>query len=464
MKRYISNIFQKFKAEDSWSNSQTGIGVSNSRVNATQYTGIRTLNRNLLNELYRDDGIAKKIVDLIVDDSLRGFIEAEPEMLEELNRLDFKQKLTECAYFGRLFGGALLVAFSDDGSDMEEPINFDRLRKVVKLVVYDRYDVSWEENDLNTDYYDVAYGEPNVYTITTAEGDQLRVHRSRCALIGGTTTTEQVKRDNGGWDDSVLQPAYDALLNYGALKSSAAELAQDYNIKVLSVSGLSNWQASGQIRDFNKRLRELDLQISNAQMAAIDAKNESFQKHLSSASGMTDLWQKTGENLSSVTDIPMSKLFGMGASGLNNSTETDLKNWYDRVDAYRSDQLRPVIDWMIEMLSAQSLWIPADRPTDYDWHFPSLHTPTEKEKAEMKLMTAQTDNIYVSMGAIDAPVLYKLRYSSGEFQTEIRIPEEAFIVDDSLFPTEGNEDLMLDNQEEEENEKQELYRRLLERI
>lgn len=462
MKKYFQGFFNKAQSNDSWSNNTTGIGAYNSRVNSTRYVGVDTIDVSTLSSLYRDDGIAKRIVDLVVDDALRGFIEAEDELLKELFRLNFKQKITECAYFARLYGGAAIVAFSDDGGEMDTPINFNRLRKVVKLVIYDRRNITWDVDDVNKNYYEESYGEPNVYTIHTADSETIRVHRSRCCFLGGTTTTDDVRRSNGGWDDSVLQPVYDALLNYGAVKTSSAEVVQDYNQKVLSVSGLDALLASGGYNRIKNRIKSLDLEVSNAQMLVVDSNKEKYEKHTSSASGLADLWDKFAETLSATTGIPMSRLFGLGSSGLNNNSDNDVKNWHDVVEAYRVDQLTPCIEWMVEMVSQQSMWLNKDRPKDYDWYFSSLDTPNEEELAKVKLLTAQVDNIYVGMGAIDARALYSLRYSSGSFQTEITIPDE-FLELDGQVELDGNEDLA-DIQDDSQAQRQELYRKISERL
>lgn len=462
MKRYFKDVTSKVINFDYWSNSTTGQGIATSRVNSTRYVGTRALDRHVLTDLYRDDGIAKKIINLIVEDSLRGFIEAEAALLAELERLNFKQKLSDCCSYARLYGGAAIVAFSDDGSDMEKPINFNRLKKVVKLVVYDRQDIQWQEEDINTNYYDENFGEPSVYTISESKGSTIRVHSSRCYIMGGATTSRETKRDNGGWDDSALQSVYDALMNYGSIKSSSAEVVQDYSQKVVYVKGLATLASAGQLDKVRNRINEVDLSMSNAQALWLDAMNEKYEKHDTSVSGLPDLWEKFQESLSSAALTPVTKLFGTTAGGLSANSEADNRAWYDTVDSYRSDHIAPCIDWLVEMVSHQMIWLDADRPADYEWAFPPLETPNDEEMAKVKLLTAQTDSIYVGMGAIDPRQLYALRYATGIFQKDITIPEELLDLDDDI-DTEGNDDL-IDLDDSEEDEKQVLFKKIGKRL
>ena len=43
--------------------------------------------------MYRTDGITKRIINIVVDDSLRGFINADSDLLKELKRINAKQSM-----------------------------------------------------------------------------------------------------------------------------------------------------------------------------------------------------------------------------------------------------------------------------------------------------------------------------------------------------------------------------------
>ena len=141
----MKKIFDKFKRKDNWMNPVTNLGVSNSRTNNTIFRPSIGLQKQTLQGMYRSDGIAKRIVNSVVDDSLREFINAESELLEELKRVKAKQAMFDAGSFGRLYGGALLVAFVDDGQELSEPLNHGRIHRVVSLQVFDRYQVRWAD-------------------------------------------------------------------------------------------------------------------------------------------------------------------------------------------------------------------------------------------------------------------------------------------------------------------------------
>ena len=156
-----------FKRKDQWQNSYTGLGTGSSRTSNTIFRSGTRLDRYTLTELYRTNGLAKRIVNGVVDDAMRGFIHGEEELLLELKRIKAKQVLFDGASFGRLYGGSIVLALVDDGMPLETPLNTKRLNKLVSLRVFDRYQISWTSDDLCKDFYKEWYGEPEIFTITT---------------------------------------------------------------------------------------------------------------------------------------------------------------------------------------------------------------------------------------------------------------------------------------------------------
>ena len=135
MKQKIKNIFRR---NDNWVNPLTRLGSSSSRTNNTIFRQSTHLDKRTLTEMYRTDGIAKRIINIVVDDSLRGFINADSDLLKELKRINAKQSMFDAASFGRLYGGALIVALIDDGMSLEQPLNHKKINKLISLRVFDK--------------------------------------------------------------------------------------------------------------------------------------------------------------------------------------------------------------------------------------------------------------------------------------------------------------------------------------
>ena len=343
-------ILNKFIRNDNWVNPMTNLGVSNSRTNSTMFRPTIGLQKQTLQGMYRSDGIAKRIVNIVVDDSLREFINGEIELLEELKRVRAKQAMFDAGSFGRLYGGALLVAFVDDGAELEQPLNHKQIQKIVSLQVFDRYQVSWMDEDICKDFYQDHFGLPEIFTISkqqnshiTEDESSFKVHRSRCFLFGGDRLCNSSRRHNRGWDDSVLQSCYEALRNYGIVNSSSVEIVQDFVQPIMKMSALSEKLTHG-LDEVRSRLDNIDRSRSGQNTILLDADGgEEYNKLPSSIAGLDDLWDRFSETICATTGIPASRLFGRSPAGLNSSGESDLKNWHDIVSAYREDQIEPCL-------------------------------------------------------------------------------------------------------------------------
>jgi uncharacterized protein len=410
------------------------LGVAGSRTVNTIYSPNLHLNKRTLEGLYNDDGIAQRIVEAVVADSLKGFINGEVELLEELKRLQAKQKIYEAGTFGRLFGGALLVAFVDDGQELSKPLNQQKIHKIVSLQIYDRYQVSFEDHHICQDIYAERFNQPTIYKINhqerniAMESQYFEVHHSPLA-----------KRNNNGFDASVLQACYNSIRNYGIVSNTSVEIVQDFVQPILKMSGLSDKASSGELDAVKRRLEVIDRSRSSQNTIMLDSESgEEYTKLPSGVSGLSDLWEKFAETICATTGIPASRLFGRSPAGLNSSGENDIKNWHDIVSSYREDQIEPCLRWLIEMLQNQHSW--DSKPSTFYWTFPALNNPSELELAEIKKKYAEIDVMYADRGGIDISEAWHERFGTGEFQRDINLrkPEDNDIEEDILAQQEAN--------------------------
>ena len=181
---------------DGWHNILTNIGNRNDPVTAARVSSFIGLDRNTLSTLYRSDGIAKRVVDLHVDDAIREWIECDELLLTDLSRINAKQELTEALKWGRLFGGSLVVAMVDDGQDFDQPVNLNAIRAVRQLRVYDRHRVTWTSGDLDMDAMSMNFGKPMFYTVQPLYGVPYRVHHSRAWRVDGLSLPEEERQRN----------------------------------------------------------------------------------------------------------------------------------------------------------------------------------------------------------------------------------------------------------------------------
>jgi uncharacterized protein len=425
-KKKIQDVNKTTETQDAAINVLSGLGTLTSSFGTSEFKINPLLNQFELSGLYSSNGLARRIVDLIVDDSLRGFIDADIQFIEEFNRIHAKQKIMDAASWARLYGGSLLVAFVDDGRPITSDLNYKNIKKVFSLRVYDRYQVTWSNEDLSLDPYDEHYGEPLLYTITPSNATPFKVHRSRAWQFFGPKVPNDYLNSTFYWGQSALQNVIDPLKAYGIALSSAAEIISKFTQGRLAIKGLAAMlQTPGGWEALIQRTKALDVTIGNTKNLVFDSDRESYEKISTSISGFTEMWGKIDEAVSSYAGgAPITKLFGRSPAGLNSTGEHDANNWDGTVEAYRNDDLKPCINWLAKILEAQKLWLASERPDSYTWEFPPLKVQSEEQILKNRKLAAEVDCMYIDRGAVEAKTMLLLRYKNGFYDPNISIDEE----------------------------------------
>lgn len=129
MRQFTSDSFQNSLA-------RTGYGTP-SLLQATTYPLTRlTKEYNLMNSLYRNSWIVKRIIDVIPKDMLKNWIkytsDIDPEKIDLLHKMERKTRLRrslgEGLRWGRLYGGAVgLMIIEGQEDQLEEPVDIDSI-------------------------------------------------------------------------------------------------------------------------------------------------------------------------------------------------------------------------------------------------------------------------------------------------------------------------------------------------
>jgi len=352
--------------EDGWSSLLSGFGTRRDPSESTNISASPRLTRNAVEEVYRADGIGRRIVDLPAEEMTRKWVTVEGQNHKrrqvELNDLDARQKFARALRWAGLYGGAVMVMLIRDGSaDLAEPLNEGAIQGVDDLIVYDRHQVTWTEQDISNDPRSVYFGRAERMTIQPIAGMPYIVHRSRVLMFDGEDVPDRMRQQNNGWGDSRLQPVYRALGRYAESLGGTSQIIRDFVTPVLAMKNLSDLIASGQENLVRKRLEILGVSQSMLNLRLIDADSEVYTKHASSVSGIDKLLQELKNNLSACTGIPQTRLFGKSADGMNATGEGDARDFYDAIASEQQDKLMPNVRQLVYLLDLANDGEPADR-------------------------------------------------------------------------------------------------------
>ncbi len=423
---------------DSWENFWTGIGTGRDKTEAGTFYENTRLTDAELSALYHHDDIAGRVVDIIPREMLRqGFVitcqdpKAAKDVGDKTKALGALDQVKMAFTWGRCFGGALLLVGADDGQDPIQPLDMSRIRSLTFLHIYDRryaWPATWYENPRNP-----KYGQPKTYRLTNYRtGGISVVHESRVIRFDGAPTGDLEKYRNDGWDFSVLQRPYPAIRQFSNVYKSAELLMADASQGVFKLRGLLQMIAGGNLKDLQTRAQLLDMSRSVARSVMLDADGgEDFTKVATSFAGIGDMLDRSANRTAAATGIPVTLLMGQAPAGLNATGASDIRVWYDNVQADREQDLKPRLECLVKTIAASLRY--GDR--QFQITFPPLWQETPKEKADREQVEATTAGVWITNEVLTPEAVAIAKFGGPEPQP-YRVNPEALKLARDLPPEE----------------------------
>lgn len=404
----------KHVTADGLVNVASGLGTSKSKrsYNTFRYSVMHDWQQ--LDAAYQTNWLARAIVDIPSEDMCREWRiikskDADVIRIEE-DRLMLPMAVQEAATWGSLYGGGGILMLT--GQDLSKPLNINRIRKgdLQRLVVFDRYDMSAMQ--INT--YNVLapnFLAPEFYTIT---GGGQQIHWSHFARFNGTRLPRRQMLQTNGWGDSELRKCLDDIMDMVASKDGIAELMQEANVDVIKREGLSDELASDQDDAIINRYTLFSQMKSVVQMALLDG-DETYDRKTLDLGGVAPVLETFMTWISGAANIPVTRLFGTSAKGLNATGEGDLKNYYNSIRSKQLVRLDPGLRYLDEVLvrSALGYW-----PDDYNYVWAPLAQPDEVQLATAAKIRMETDIGYLTEGIVRPSQIQRNLQSSEQYQFE----------------------------------------------
>ena len=421
-----TGVIEKVKkfAKDGYGNLITGLNTAASKKKHTRAVPGALISDGELEAMYVEDGLAARIVNLMPSDMFRegwkyvfpGMEEKQAEELAEkykaaMEVIEIRQKCKEAMQWARLKGGAALLVGAMDGRTPDQPLDPKRIKTggLEKLRVLDRSEIEFDKIRFQTDPMRPRYGLPECYAVKFHAGvdreDTMIVHHSRIIEFHGDRVPRaksSLSPETKYWGISVLQRAEDRLKTIGSSIGSIDQLLHEMSVGKFKVKDLAMMLSSPDGKAaIERRVELMDLTRSVFRSQYIDA-TEEFSRDSVNFSGVPDVLHIIFMLLAADTGYPITRLFGVSPAGMNATGESDMRNYYDAVRSEQELVLQPVLMRLVKIVSQ---WQNIEEPYI---EFVPLETMNEKEqadlernKAQKKLIEAQTWKIYIDTGMIE---------------------------------------------------------------
>lgn len=433
---------KRVQRRDGWSNSASGHGTYRDRRVLTRY-GVDIVTDLEAMQLWRSEWLAAKIIELQPQEIFRRGYElksdkAKPEQLAKVltraQELELDKRMVLAEMYRRAYGGAAIFGVLDGALDrLEQPLDENRITAVRAYHVLEPREL-WPM----TYYDDIAspkFGRPETYQLqplTTGRAQAAIsgkvVHESRLAILLGprvSRLTQPGQRES--WGDTELSRRRQILADLGVSWGSVATILAELGHGVLEMAGLAQLLADEQdgMVALKRRLDAIDLGKSTLHTLVIDGADKYSRANIPLA-GASDLLEQLSLLASAASGYPVSVLFGMIKGGLNASGDSDVRNWYAHVDAFRNAETKPALEQCLRWIMRSTTGPLGGRePEVWSVQFRPLWQPSEKEQAETRKLDAETDDVNIRNGVYSSDDAAKSHYGGDEYRSGITIDWDA---------------------------------------
>lgn len=377
-------------------NVVSGLGTAKSKRAHNSFSYAILNNFSELDAAYQTNWLARQIVDAPAEDMTREWRTIKSDDADiiraEEDRLSLQSMVSEATSWSRLYGGAGILMLTDQ--PLDKPLKLDRLKKgsLQRLIVFDRFDMY--PSDLNvTNILAANYLQPEFYTLV---GGVQRVHWTHFARFNGAKLPRRQRAQTQGWGDSELRKCLDDIMDIVASKDGLAELMQEANVDIITRQNLSDELASDQDEAITSRYALFSQMKSMINLALLDG-TETYDRKTLDLSGTAPILELFMTWISGAAEIPVTRLFGTSAKGMNATGEGDLQNYYNSLSAKRVTQIDPGLRQLDDVIVRSAL---GAFPADYNYVWNPMQMLDEKAVAEAVKLKAETDMLYLDSGVV----------------------------------------------------------------
>lgn len=343
--------------------------------------------RQMLSQAYVELGLVKTIVDIPVDDAIKGNFEITTKQLDEDEIEQLVNHMTEKGDFeeikgalkwNRLYGGGGLMIVT--GQDAEKKLDLNAFQQGDRLK-FKGVDM-WE---LFPDKQDTGNYAEAMQTFGLDEVEHFNyyghnVHRSRVIITKGLTVPSFIRPRLRGWGVSVVETLIRSINQYLKANNLTYEILDEFKLDIFKIAGLTSSLTSQHGEQMvNRRVQLANKQKNYQNAMTMDANDDYIQKQLSFA-GIAETQAGVRMQIASDMRMPLTKLFGISSAGFS-SGEDDIENYNSMIEATVRTPAKPLILQAMKLRAAELFGIV---PDDLDFTYESLRILSSEQEENVK--------------------------------------------------------------------------------
>ena len=356
----------------------------------------------------------RKMIGRLAEEMVRKWIEVKAigdddksERIAKINdalirykvREVFKEAAEDDGYFGR---GQVYIEVkapsgavaTDDPVELESPL-FLAKEKIAKgsLVALRKVEPVWtypgvyqSTNPLKADYY-----KPQQWFVMGQT-----VHVSRLLMFVSREVPDMLKAAYNFGGLSLSQIAEPYVNNWLRTRNSVGDLVHSFSLSILKTNMLASLSGEAD-PDLFRRADLFNQTRDNRGLMMVDKETEEVDQINTPLAGVHELQAQAQEQMASVSSIPLVVLLGITPSGLNASSDGEIRVFYDYVKGQQESIFREPLKRVIDIIQLSEF---GDIDPDITFEFVPLYEMSKKELAEIRKSDADMDAVYVTNGIL----------------------------------------------------------------
>lgn len=226
------------------------------------------------------------------------------------------------------------------------------------------------------------------------------VHGSRMLTLVSNPVPNMLKPAYAFGGVSRAQQCKAYVDNWLRSRQSSSDLLHAFSVMVLATD-MEAVLGGGGAMDATNLFARVDLfnkTRDNRGTFVIDKTAEEFSNVSAPIAGLDKLVAQALEQISAISGIPISILLGQTPSGLNASSDGEIRIFYDRILSWLDTNVRPLLAVLLDVVQL-SLFGSIDQEITFE--FEALWEMADKDKADIRKSDAEADRAYIEMGAVD---------------------------------------------------------------
>lgn len=383
-------------ANDGYTNLPARLGEASPLQSSGEYTREDvTRNYELLTVLYRENWLAKRIIDMPCEDMTRAWYSISSELqqsaIDKIKKVEAKHnvkvEITNALRWARLYGGSLALMVIKGQEDMlDEPLDYDMIMpdSFKGLLVLDKVTGISPSLELEDDMDDPDFGLPMYYevVIDATSSSFVRIHHSRVLRFIGRDLPPQEEIREDYWGASELEHIYEELQKRNATSANIAQLVFQANTRVLKMADYGEVIGMGTNKQKKEVLNAIEAQnrLLTSFGVQIMGTDDNMESHPYSFSGISDVYESFMMDMAGAANIPATKLFGRSPQGMNATGESDMNNYYESIAQMQERSLKPALE---KLLPVMCMSIFGAIPDDMEIVFEPIATTSPEQRANI---------------------------------------------------------------------------------